>query len=126
MKNNNNKELRELLMLYEVREPSPVLVNGTKCLMHKEMSQLFTATSYQAEWVLMLAGLAIAMSLCLFYMLTVGTILWFVLPANLVELLRHSMIAFTAAGGSMLAGLLLVFVFKQFHAQKVLRSGQLL
>ena len=123
MKNFNDKELREILLLYEVREPDSALVNSTKRLMRSEMARLSTAASYQAEWVLMLVGLAIAMSLCLFYMFTVGTILWFVLPANLVELLRHSMYAFTTAGGSFFAGVFIVFFFKQFQAQQALRIG---
>lgn len=123
MKNFNNKELRELLLLYEVREPGSALVNSTKRLMHSEMALFSTVASHQAEWVLMLVGLAIAMSLCLFYMFTVGTILWFVLPGNLVVLLRHSMYAFTAAGGSFLAGVLIVFFFKQFQAQQALHTG---
>lgn len=123
MKNFNNKELREILLLYEVREPDSALVNSTKRLMHSEMARLSTVASYQAEWVLMLVGLAIAMSLCLFYMFTVGTILWFVLPANLVELLRHSMYAFTAVGGSFFAGVFIVFFFKQFQARQALRNG---
>jgi len=125
MKNFNNKELREILLFYEVREPGSALVNSTKRLMHSEIAQISTVVSYQAEWVLMLVGLAIAMSLCLFYMFTVGTILWFVLPANLVALLRHSMYAFTAAGGSFLAGVFIVFFFKQFQAQQALRTGQM-
>ena len=123
MKNFNNKELREILLLYEVREPGSALVNSTKRLMHSEMARLSTVASYQAEWVLMLVGLAIAMSLCLFYMFTVGTILWFVLPANLVELLSHSMYAFTAAGGSFFAGVFIVFFFKRFQAQQTLHIG---
>ena len=125
MKNFNNKELREILLFYEVREPGSALVKRTKRLMHSEIAQISTAVSYQAEWVLMLVGLAIAMSLCLFYMFTVGTILWFVLPANLVALLRHSMYAFTAAGGSFLAGVFIVLFFKQFQAQQALRTGQM-
>ena len=125
MKQYDDNELRELLLNYEVCEPSPELVTKTKSLMREEMAKLSTAPSRQAEWVLMLVGLSIMMSLCIFYMFTVGTILKFTLPSYLTEFLRHSLFAFTAAGGSILAGLLMLFFLKQFHIQQEKRIGQL-
>ncbi len=125
MRHNNDKELREFLLYYEVCEPSPELVANTKNLMREEMARLSTAPSRQAEWVLMLVGLSIMMSLCFFYMFTVGTILKFTLPSYLTEFLHHSLFAFTAAGGSILAGLLMLFFLKQLHIQQERRIGQL-
>ena len=125
MKQYDDNELRELLLNYEVCEPSPELVTKTKSLMREEMVKLSTAPSRQAEWVLMLVGLSIMMSLCIFYMFTVGTILKFTLPSYLTEFLRHSLFAFTAAGGSILAGLLMLFFLKQFHIQQEKRIRQL-
>ncbi|MFC1650700.1 hypothetical protein ACFL2X_03950 [Candidatus Latescibacterota bacterium] len=123
MKQSYDNELRNILLAYEIREPGFDLINRTRRKMHEEMTLRTSAASSQTGWVLMLAGLAIAMSLCLFYMLTVGTILWFVLPASMLEYLRHSMYAFTAAGGSVLAGVLIVLFFKQFQAQHTLRTS---
>ena len=125
MKQYDDNELRELLLHYEVCEPSPELLANTKRLMYEEITKLSTAPSRQAEWVLMLVGLSIMMSLCIFYTFTVGTILKFTLPSYLTEFLRHSLFAFTAAGGSFLAGLFMLFFFKQFHTQQAGRVGQL-
>ncbi|MFC1538184.1 hypothetical protein ACFL6H_02065 [Candidatus Latescibacterota bacterium] len=122
MKQSYDKEIRDILLAFEVGEPGFNLINRTRRKMHEEMTLRTSAAPSQAGWILMLAGLAIAMSLCLFYMLTVGTILWFVLPANMLEYLLHSMYAFTAAGGSVLAGVLIVLFFKQYQTQYTLRT----
>lgn len=115
----DDTELREMLMLYEVCEPSPDLVNRTKHLMYQETVKLAQAPSPQASWLLMLVGFSVMMSLSIFYMLAVGTVLSMTLPSTLpsymVDFLRHSMYAFTAAGGSLVAGLLMVFCLKQFQ-----------
>ncbi|MFC1552476.1 hypothetical protein ACFL6P_07930 [Candidatus Latescibacterota bacterium] len=126
MEQSYDKELRDILCGYEIREPGFDLMKRTSQKMHEELtaqtSPALAPVQSQAGWVFMLAGLAIAMSLCLFYMLTVGTILWFVLPANMLDFLRHLMYAFTAAGGSVLAGVLIVLLLKQFQAQHTLRT----
>ena len=118
MKHNNDKELREFLLNYEVVEPSPELVTKTKILMYEEMVKLSAVPSRQAGWILMLVGISIMMSLCIFYMFTVGTILKFTLPSYMSEYLSYSLYAFTAGGGSFLAGLLMLFFLKQLHIQK--------
>ena len=68
MKYYDDKELSELLSYYKVCEPSPELVITTKSLMHEEMTKLYAAPSRQAGWVLVLDGLSIMMSLCIFYL----------------------------------------------------------
>jgi|GEM_PF-3587633 len=127
MEQSYDKELRDILCGYEIKEPDFDLMRRTRQKMHAELalqtSPALAQAPSQTRWVFMLAGLAIAMSLCIFYMLTVGTILWFVLPANMLHYLRHSMYAFTAAGGSVLAGVLIVLFLKQFQTQHTLRSS---
>jgi len=119
MNHDIEKELRDLLLLYEVCEPSPELVFKTKQLMREELGQLSTAPSLQVEWVILLVGLAFVMCMGVFYTFTVGTILSYTLPPNLTEYLRYSMPAFAAAGGLLVAGMLMVFYFKQFHISRL-------
>ncbi len=126
MKHNNDKELLDFLLNYEVMEPSPKLVTKTKIFMYEEMVKLSTVPSRQAGWILMLVGVSIMMSLCIFYMFTVETILKFTLPSYLSEYFSYSLYAFTAIGGSFLAGLLMLFFLKQLHIQKESHIGQLL
>jgi len=112
MKRFDENKLRELLSYYEVGGPSPELVARTKCMVRRELLQAVPEAAGQEKWVFILVGLAVAMSLCLFYMLTVGTLLRFVLPSSLLEFLRHTLYALTAAGGSLLACTLMMLVLK--------------
>jgi len=112
MKPFDDTELRELLLCYEVSGPSPELVDRTKRLMREEVLQPTVEPVAQEKWVFILVAMAIAMSLCLFYMFTVGTILRFVLPSYLLDFLRHTLYALTAAGGSLLAWTLMMLFFK--------------
>lgn len=123
MKLENDNNLRKLLLMYEVEEPSLELVVETKRLMHEELNQLSTAPSLQAKWVVMLVGLAFVMAMCLFYTFTVGTILSFTLPANIAELLHYTLYAFTAAGGIFVAGVLMIFYFKQLSVPRLEMSS---
>ena len=124
--NVDDNELRKLLQSYEVSGPSPELVAQVKHLMRQEVLQLAAEPSKQQKGVFVLVGLAVVMSLCFFYMLTVGTILRFVLPSSLVEVVYHTLYALTAVGSSLLAGVIMVFCFRQFYTQRVegaLRPG---
>lgn len=114
--NNNDLDIRELLLMYEVAEPAPELVFRTKRMMRDELRQLSEAPSWQAGWIVMLVGLAFTMTLGLFYTFTVGTILSFALPSNLAEIMYYTLFAFAATGGVLIAGLLMVFYFKQCQA----------
>ena len=126
MKAFNDNELRSLLLLYDVCEPSPELVSETKNLMRKEMVELAQAPSPQANWLLFLVGFSVMMSLSIFYMFTVGTILSFTLPSFLTDFLRHTMYALIAVGGSMLAGMLLVLCLKLFQIRTMKHAEQLM
>ena len=110
---NDDSDIRELLLRYEVAEPEPALVLRTKRMMKDELQRLSVAPSWQAGWIVMLVGLAFVMTLGLFYTFTVGTILSFALPSNLAAIMYYSLFGFTAAGGILIVGLLMVFYFKQ-------------
>ena len=115
----NDNELRKLLQCYEVDEPRPELVSQTKNLMREEVVKCAAETEESTQWVFTLVLLGVLMSLCLFYMLTVGTILHFTLPSNLMEWLNRSLYVLSAAGGCLLAGASMVVYFQQFHSQRV-------
>ena len=126
MKPFNDAELRELLACYQVAGPAPALVNTVKHRMRAEIQNLAVSPSPAASWVILLVGLSVAMSLCLFYTLTVGTVLRFVAPAYIMTLVRHSMYAFTAAGGSLMAFGFILLYFKQFHTRRATEHVQYL
>ena len=119
MKNNDFNDLKDLLMLYNVGEPKIELVLNTKHLMRKEMYRLAEAPSWQSGWIFMIIGLALVMTMGLFYTFTVGTLLSVALPEYLGELLHYSLYVFAAVGGSVMAGLLMVFYFKQLQMKQV-------
>ena len=122
MKSLDENELREFLLNYEVCEPSSELVTMTNHLMHNEMMYL-TARSLNVEkCVLLLVGLAVMLSLGLFYIVTIDTFLFFILPSSMLDFLQHLLYAFTAAGGSLIAGVIMMFYFKHFHSQQVYMS----
>ena len=114
MKPFDDRELRELLSCYEVNEPSSELLENTKRLMHEEMLHPATEPLIHEKWIFALVGLAVVLSLCLFYIFTIGTILRYVLPSYLLDFFRHTLYALTAAGGSILICALMMFFFKQF------------
>ena len=125
MKPFDETELRGLLMYYDVGSPSPELVENSKLLMREKILQLAVEPAKQEKWVFTVVGLAVVMSLCLFYMFTVGTILGFILPPSLLDIVHHTLYALTAAGGSVLACALMVLYFKQFfahHAEGVMSN----
>ena len=109
-------DIRELLLMYEVAEPGPELVFQTKRMMRNELRRLSEAPSWQAGWVVMLVGLAFTMTLGLFYTFTVGTILSFAFPASMADIMYYMLFVFAATGGLLIAGLLMVFYFKQCQA----------
>ena len=120
----SEKEIRELLGHYQVEDPSPELLRRTKLLMHEEMLRLAVPEAKPVVPVLVLAGLALLLTLNLFYIATVGTILSFTLPASMLVYLRHSLIALGAAGVSLLAGALLVVFFKTFSLREAMVQEQ--
>ena len=109
-------ELRAFLLLYKVKAPSQEIVNKTRYLMREEMAKTSSAQTWQGAWLSMLVSVSIIMSMGIFYLLTVGTILRLTLPPYMFVLLRHSMFAFTAVGACFLIGLFIVFFFKQFES----------
>lgn len=118
MEHYDEDELRAFLLLYKVKAPGSEIVNRTKYLMREEMVKSASALTWQGRWLFMLVSVSLVMSMCIFYVLTVGTILRLTLPPYLFEILLHSLIAFTAVGACFLTGLLMVFFFKQFESPR--------
>ena len=115
---NEFDDIRELLLMFEVPVPRAELVLETKRLMHEELKELSVAPSLQAGWIVMLVGMAFVMTLGLFYTFTVGAILSVTLPPYLAEFLDYTLYVFTAAGGILIAGMLMIFYFKQFKTMQ--------
>jgi len=105
MKSFDDAELRRLLESYRVSEPPSLLVERTKLAMREEMAVPVTVTVpvSQDTGLVVLVGLGFVMTLSLFYVFTVSTILRLVLPAHMIEMVRYSMYGLTAMGGCILA-----------------------
>ena len=113
MKLLDESELRSILQAYRVCDPPEALVSRTKHLMFEEMALQAAAPARQYGWAMALIGLALVLSLNLFYVLTVGTILGLVLSPQFAGILKNLTVAFSLAGGCFLAGTIMLFYFKQ-------------
>lgn len=113
----DEKELRSLLSAWEVPAPGEALLERTRSLMRVEMAkQARTAPAIrQHPWFLAVIGLALLLTVNLFYMLTMGSILRLTLPPVFATYLSHSLVAFSAAEFSLIVGMLMVFFLK--HVQ---------
>ncbi|MDP2981731.1 MAG: hypothetical protein Q8O92_00190 [Candidatus Latescibacter sp.] len=106
-------ELRSILQAYRVCDPPEALVSKTKHRMREEMALQTIAPACQYGWAMALIGLALVLSLNLFYILTVGTILRMVLSPQFAGILKNLTVAFSMAEGCLLAGAIMLFYFKQ-------------
>ena len=120
MKQFNEEELKALLSTYKVGTPRPELVLETKNLMRGEMVHIVQAAPAKSRAVYVLLGMALLLSLNLFYMVTVGTIMRFTLPPIVMEYFRHALYAFICAGVSLMACSLMVVYFKYIYRPLVL------
>ena len=119
----NDDDLRALLGMCEVPGPSPELVRRTTALMRAALTPAAATAALPAVHVTAMVALALVLSLGLCYVLTVGTVLTFVLPAQYLLLVRHSFIAVGGAGGCILAGTLMVLSFRQWCDRHPALSG---
>lgn len=108
----DESELRELLKCYTVPEPPETLVRRTKQRMYREQAVLAAVPAAGGQWIFALTGLALMMTLCLFYMLMVETVLQFFVPASVVFYLQKSLMVLTAAGGTFIAGIFVLLAMK--------------
>ena len=115
MKQFNEVELKTILSIYRVGTPRPELVSETTRLMREEMVHIAQASPSKSRAVYLLLGMAILLSLNLFYMVTVGTILSFALPPAVMEYFRHALYAFICAGVSLMSCSLMVVYFKYIY-----------
>ncbi len=114
----DDDKIRELLGHYRVEEPSADLLHRTRRLMYQEMQRTAAAGSRQVAPVMILVALSVLLSLNLFYIATLGTILHFMLPASMLVYLRFFLIILGTAGVCMFAGSLIVVFFKVFSLRQ--------
>lgn len=110
----DDAEFKALLTCYTIPEPPEDLIARTTLRMSEELTHPVAAQACREVWVFVLTGLAVVMSLCLFYMFTVGTILQFVVPAWMALYLRQSLLVFTAVGTSVIAGAFMTLLLKYY------------
>jgi hypothetical protein len=115
MKTHDDNEIKELLACFSVKGANKELIDRTVQFMHEETVNLVVYPVKQGTWIMVLTGLAVIMSICLFYMLTVGTILIYIVPPYLVNFLRYSLFVFTAVCGFILVGAFVMFYLKHLY-----------
>ena len=93
--------------------------------MHAALNPVAATAALPAFHVTAMVVLALVLSLGLCYVLTVGTMLSFVLPAQYLLIVRHSFIAVGGAGGCVLAGTLIVLSFRHWCDSHPALSGNL-
>jgi len=114
-----DEELRKMLLYYTVSGPKPELEARTRRLMRDElMPSLVPEATTEGKWIFLLTGMAVVLSMGMFYIFTVETILWYIVPSYLINFIRHTMYALTAAECCILTCTLIIFVFKQIVEQK--------
>ena len=118
-----DNELKKLLAYYTVDEPGYDLVAETKFAVHRELAAAPEIATARDKWVFVLSGLGLSMALCLFYMVTVGTALRFILPETMAMYVRYSFIVCTTFGGSMLAMTLLFAGYRELAYGNARRIG---
>ena len=118
-----DNELKKLLDAYTVDEPDFALVAATKTAVHREMAPAIAVSPARNKWVFVLAGLALSMALCMFYMITVGAALRFILPENLVTYIRYSVVVCMTFGGGMFALTMLLAGYHEITKNTAHRLG---
>lgn len=108
-------ELRSFFSVYQVCAPGDELVERTKRLMREELAFRPQAAADRNHWFIAVIGLTVFLTVNLFYMLTVGSILRLALPSVFATFLSHSLVAFSVAELSIIAGSVILFLFKQFQ-----------
>ena len=120
MQSINEERLGQFLRSYRVAPPEAKLLAETKRRMRKEMVLHTASESGNAGLLMVLVLLALLVCLNLFYMATLGTILKFTLPGELMVYLRHSFYGLFAAGAALVCGTAMLIFFKIFQGKKVL------
>lgn len=108
-----DNELKKLLACYTVDKPGYDLVTETKFSVHRELAVAPAVSTARDKWVFVLSGLGLSMALCLFYMITVGAVLRFILPENMVAYVKYSFVVCTTFGGSMFALTMLLAGYRE-------------
>ena len=129
MKNNlSDEDVRRILTAYSVKGPRASLLAETKRLMREEL--LYSAAQAEekapahAGPVMLLSGLALVLTMNLFYSLAIGTVLRFTLPEAWTVYVTRSLFWMPLAGVSMLVGTLLVITFKMLQPQAAPEQGE--
>jgi len=116
MKQWDENELRALLSAYDVPEPCPDLVERTKRIMRVELAYMAApAPARLAGWPMALFGLAVFLTLGMFYALTVGSILKMFVSPEWAHILTRSLFLFPAIGIFLISGALMVGVLTRFR-----------
>lgn len=128
MKTNlSDEDVRRILTAYSVKGPRASLLAETKRLMRDEL--LYSAAQAEekapapAGPVMLLSGLALVLTLNLFYSMAVGTVLMFTLPETWTVYVTRSLFWMPLAGLSMLVGTLMVITFKLLQPQATPARG---
>jgi hypothetical protein len=112
MKEFYEDEIRNILSNYRLKSPGAALLARTIELAQKELINAVCPATEKERWIfgiLMFAGI---MTVCMFYVFTIGGILWFSMNGIFEVIIKQALIAMTAASGSMILGAIIITAWK--------------
>lgn len=112
MKEYYEDEIRSILSNYRLRSPGAALVARTIELAQKELLNAACPATEKERWIFGILLFAGIMTVCMFYVFTIGGILWFSMHGIFEVIIKQALIAMTAASGSMIAGALIITAWK--------------
>ena len=112
----DENELRSLLITWKVSPPGAALLERTRQLMCAELAVRARPMRAPAHPLLLaIIGLGLLLTVNLFYMLTLYSILRLALPLMFTTYLSYSLVVFSAAEVCIIVVAVMVFVFKNLH-----------
>ena len=108
----NEDEIRMILSDYRLKHPGSSLIARTIELAHKEFVKAVSPEAEKERWIFGILVFSGIMTVCMFYVLTIGSILWFSAHGLLGNIIKQAILAMSAASGSMIAGAVIITAWK--------------
>lgn len=118
MKEFYENEIRSILTNYRLKNPGSDLFARTIELAQKELKNAVCPVTEKERWIFGILLFAGIMTVCMFYVFTIGGILWFSLHGIFEVIVKQALIAMAAASGSMIAGALIITAWKLINHPK--------
>ena len=118
MKEFYENEIRSILSNYRLRDPDDSLIAKTVELAQKELIKAWSPASEKERWIFGILLFTGIMTVCMFYVLTIGSILWFSVHGLLEIIVKQAILAMSVASGSMIAAAVIITAWKLISQSK--------